>query len=489
VIDLARVGGPVLCLGLALLLAAASRRERLAGLGFAVLGACVLGVALGPSGNPFVLAGAALATFVGACGLAALYRRYPWLLPVLALATVPARMSLHGSKLLLPLYFVLLAAAVQLAWELVMDPPRRRELRAATWPLAAYVAWAGLSLAWSKDLHEGAVQLLAFYFPFAILALAVARLPWSAFGIRILSVQITLMALLFAAVGFYQYETRDIFQNPKVVYSNAYAPFFRVNSVFWDPSVYGRFLVVAMVPSIVLLVLGRARLLSFAAVVAILVTWLGLLISFSQSSFAALLVVVIGAAVLAWRWRALLAVGVAVAVLGGIAAGSPQIRHSIQHHTSSGLNNASSGRSNLVANGIRIAVHHPATGVGIGGFKRAYADRVKLKGKKPKAASHTTPVTVAAEEGLIGLGLFLWLLAALLVQAFRGVDRTLRGRTAFGAGLALAAIVCHSLFYNAFYEDPMTWALIGLIALAAPRIARAVDDRTPPREAREAVPV
>jgi O-antigen ligase len=488
VIDLARVGGPVMCLGLALLLAAASRRERLAGLGFAGLGACVLGVALGPSGDPFVLAGAALATFVGACALATLYRRYPWILPVLALASVPARMSLHGSKLLVPLYVVALAAAVQLAWELVMDPPRRRELRAATWPLAAYVAWTGLSLAWSKDLHEGAVQLLAFYLPFTILALAVARLPWSVFGIRVLSAQITLMALVFAAVGFYQYETRDIFQNPKVITGNAYAAFFRVNSVFWDPSVYGRFLVVAMVPSIVLLVLGRARLLSLAVVAAIVVTWLGLLISFSQSSFAALLVVVLGAAILAWRWRALIAVGAAVAVLGGIAAGSPQIRHSIQHHTSSGLNDASSGRSSLVANGIRIAAHHPATGVGIGGFKRAYADRVKLKGKKPKAASHTTPVTVAAEEGLVGLGLFLWLVGALLVQAFRVVDRTLRGRTAFGAGLALAAIFCHSLFYNAFFEDPMTWGLIGLFALAAPRVARVVDP-PPPLEAREAVPV
>jgi O-antigen ligase len=490
VIDLARVGGPVMCLGLALLLTATSRRERLAGLGFAILGACVLGAALGrPRGDGFVLSGAALATAVGACALAAVYRRFPWVLPVLALAAVPARMSVNGSKLLVPLYVVALAALVQLAWELVMDPPRRRELGAATWPLAAYLAWTGLSLAWSKDLHEGAVQLLAFYLPFTILALAVARLPWSALGIRILSVEITLMALVFAAVGFYQYETRDIFQNPKVITGNAYAAFFRVNSVFWDPSVYGRFLVVAMVPSIVLLVLGRARVLSFAAVLAILVTWLGLLISFSQSSFAALLVVVIGAAIFAWRWRALIAVGVAVAVLGGIAVGSPQIRHSIQHHTSSGLNDASSGRSSLVANGVRIAVHHPATGVGIGGFKQAYAERVKLKGKnQKKGASHTTPVTVAAEEGIVGLALFFWLVGALLMQAFRGVDRTLRGRTAFGAGLALAAIFCHSLFYNAFFEDPMTWGLIGLIALTAPRTARVVDP-PPPLEAREAVPV
>jgi hypothetical protein len=488
-IDLARLGGPVACLGLALLLAATTRRDRLAGLGFAVLGGCLLAVALGPSGDPFVIAGAALATFVGVCALAAVYRRHPWVLPVLALACVPARMSLEGAKLLIPLYVVVLAAVVQLAWELALDPLRRRELRLATWPLALYVGWAGVSLAWSKDVHEGAVQLLAFYLPFTVLALALARLPWSVIGVRVLSFEITAMALIFALVGFYQYETRDIFQNPKVIYGNAYAPFFRVNSVFWDPSVYGRFLVVAMVPSIVLLVLGRARVLSFAAVLGILVMWLGLLISFSQSSFAALLVVVLGAAIVAWRWRALIAVAVAVAVLGGIIVGEPQIRHSIQNHTSSGLNSATSGRSSLVANGVRIAVHHPVTGVGLGGFKRAYADRVKLKGKDPKkAASHTTPITVAAEQGVVGLGLLGWLVVVLLLQAFRGLDRTLRGRTAFGAGLALAAIFCHSLFYNAFFEDPMTWCLIGLIALAAPRVARRADPPTP-AETREAVPV
>ena len=119
-----------------------------------------------------------------------------------------------------------------------------------------------------------------------------------------------------------------------MIYANAYAPFFRVNSVFWDPSVYGRFLVLAMMPSIVL---HRPR--PVAALVArrcgaLVVTWLGLLISFSQSSFAALLVVVIGAAFVAWRWRALVAVVLAVAVLAGISVAQPQVRRSLQHHTS-----------------------------------------------------------------------------------------------------------------------------------------------------------
>jgi O-antigen ligase len=300
------------------------------------------------------------------------------------------------------------------------------------------------------------------------------------------------MGLVFAVVGFYQYQTRDIFQNPKVINSNAYASFFRVNSVFWDPSIYGRFLVVAIIPSVVLLVRERVRALTPVVVAAIVVLWLGLLISFSQSSFAALLVGVVGAAFVAWRWRALIAVAAAVAVLGGIAVSAPQLRHSIQHHTSSGLNSATSGRFSLVANGIRIAQAHPLTGVGVGGFKRAYAERVHFKGKAPKnAASHNTAVTIAAETGLVGLALFVAFVGVLLAQGFRRSDRSLAGSLALGAGLVLAAILCHSLFYNDFFEDPTTWGLFGLIALAtAARPARATADEPPPAvAAKEAVPV
>jgi O-antigen ligase len=138
-----------------------------------------------------------------------------------------------------------------------------------------------------------------------------------------------------------------------------------------------------------------------------------------------------------------------------------------------------------VANGIRIAKAHPVRGVGVGGFKRAYADRVHLKGKDPKkAASHDTPVTVAAETGIPGLALFGWLLVALFRQAFRR-----GGRVGLVAGLGLAAIFCHSLFYNAFFEDPLTWMLIGLIALASPLLVPVPRAERAAVEAKEAVPV
>jgi putative inorganic carbon (hco3(-)) transporter len=317
-----------------------------------------------------------------------------------------------------------------------------------------------------------------------ILALGIARLPWSGSRVRLLYGELAAMAFVFAIVGFYQYQTRDIFQNPKVITGNAYAAFFRVNSVFWDPSVYGRFLVVAIIPTVVLIALGRSLRPAAAGAVFVLIVWFGLLISFSQSSFAALIVAVFAAAVVVWRWKSLLALAAVVVVAGGLTVTQPKLMHALRHHTSGGLNSATHGRASLIANGIRIAKAHPALGVGLGGFEHAYAKRTHRTPKK--SASHNTPVTVAAEQGAIGFVVFFWLLGALLLAAFRRIDHPVYGLLALSSGLGLLAIFVHSLAYNDFFEDPTTWLLIGLIALAAPLRVRAP---RPARRAETAEPV
>jgi O-antigen ligase len=201
------------------------------------------------------------------------------------------------------------------------------------------------------------------------------------------------------------------------------------------------------------------------------VAWLGLLISFSQSSFAALFVAVLALAAVVWRWKSLLAVGAILVLAAGLAVTSPKLEHALRHHTVSGLNKATSGRATLIAVGIKIARRHPSHGVGLGGFEHAYS---KLTGKKPKqSASHNTPVTVAAEEGAPGLLLFFWLVGALLLPAYRRIDHRTYGRLALAAGLALVAIFVHSLAYNDFFEDPTTWGLIGLVGLVSPIRVRA----------------
>jgi putative inorganic carbon (hco3(-)) transporter len=471
--ELARAGGVLAAGGLAVLLVASGRLQRLAGLAAWALGAILLAVYLAPKGHRPLLVAAAVVGLALAAGGAALFRRWPWLLPFVTLACIPARIHVTvGSteaNLLVPLYGVVAAAAFLLAWELWRGDTRERELGIAAWPLAAFVGWAGLSILWTGDLRQGAIDLLFFYLPFGLLAVALARLEWRRLWALGLLVEVTALALVFAAIGIYQYETRDVFWNPKLLVANAYAPFYRVNSVFWDPSIYGRFLVVAILACLVAVLFGRDRRLLIGATAAIAAIWAGLFFSYSQSSFAALVTGVVIASIFAWGRRgALIAVVAAVVVAVGALA-VPNVRHDL-FGNGHGLNSASGGRGKLVRKGAQIAVHHPVAGVGIGDFKHAYAQLTHLKGREPKAAaSHNTPVTVAAETGVPGLLLYVWLLGAGLLLAFRRFARDLPGLTALTCGLVFASIAVHSLFYNAFFEDPTIWAALGLAAVASRR--------------------
>jgi O-antigen ligase len=469
-VDLARAGGPLAAAGLALLFVATRRDLRLAGLAAWAVGCAFLAAYVAPSGHTAVYVAGAGVGVLGAVGIAELFRRWPWLVAVSALACAPARIPVHvgstDSNLLLPLYAVVAGAAALLGWELLRGDGRFRELGPLAWPLAGLVAWSGLSLAWSEDLHEGAVELLFFWLPFGLLALSLARLAWNRRWLTFLYAQLVLMALAFSGIGVYQYATRDVFWNPKVIVGNAYAPFYRVNSVFYDPSVYGRFLVVAILAALVMALYDRDRRAAYAAAAAIAGIWVGLLFSFSQSSFAALIVGTAVVAAFTWRWRAGLALGMVSAVIAAVALGTPHIRHSLLRESGSGLNKASSGRAKLVTQGLRIALHHPIQGVGIGGFKHAYAQRVHLKGREPKkAASHNTAVTVAAETGLPGLAFLGWLIGSALFVTLRRAAGSFKGRACLVVAAGLSAIGLHSLFYNALFEDPVFWGLLGLTAL------------------------
>ena len=82
------------------------------------------------------------------------------------------------ANLLIPLYAVVAAAAIALARELLKGDALSRELGPVALPLAAFVGWTGLSLVWTQDLRKGAIEVLAFYLPFGLLAVCLARMVW-----------------------------------------------------------------------------------------------------------------------------------------------------------------------------------------------------------------------------------------------------------------------------------------------------------------------
>jgi len=455
---LAQVGAIVGALGLAAVVVAPARGLRLVGLVGLAAGCAALAVSLSPGGDLALWA----VVLAAAAALACLFVRLPPALALVALAAVPFRfdVSLDGGdvSLPLPLYAVVAGAALTLAWQLAHGDGRVRELGLVGWPLALLVAWTGVSFAWSGDERQGAILLLCFVLPFGLLAVALARLPWSEDWAAVLYVEVAVVALVLAGIGGWQYVTRDIVWSPGAVVGAARAPagwFYRVDPAFDDASLYGRFLVVAIVAGLVVVLLRRGRIALVAGAV-VAVTWLGLLPSFSQASFAAFAAASAVVLVAAWWRRAALAAALVVCFLLGAAI-------TVETAREPAVATAVGARSQLVSNAVELAVDHPVVGVGAGGFAHAYAERLESARAPGERAARNAPVTVAAELGAVGFALLAWLAAVALVVAFRGARTALR----LAPAVALVAILVHSLLYDALFQDPMFWGLLGLVTATA----------------------
>src|SRR4029450_11200640 len=118
-------------------------------------------------------------------------------------------------------------------------------------------------------------------------------------------------------------------------------------------------------------------------------------------------------------------------------------------------------RSRRVELTLDVVRDHPVAGVGLGAQPVASRARSERVGREENFVSHTTPLTVAAELGIVGLLLYL----ALLAGAARTLWELWRRRPAIGLtlGAVLLALAVHSLFYSGFFEDPLP--------LPAPRVA------------------
>jgi putative inorganic carbon (HCO3(-)) transporter len=415
-----------------------------------------------PTGLALLTAGVA-AVIVAAVPLV----RYPAVVPVVLLAAAPFRIPIElGSEeafLLLPLYFVIAASVLALGFRIVSGarPPAPPMFFAL--PLAAFVTFTSSSFLWTWDERSGGIALAFFVFPFAAGLATVARAPVAPWLPRALLLTLAALGSLFAAIGIWQAQTRTLFFARDVEVANAYTTFFRVTSLFKDPSLYGRYLVVPIVVLLVAILFRRGRTVEWVALAAVvgLLFW-GLFYSYSQSSFVALFAAVFAIA-LVGASRPIRIVLVVCALLAALAAAA----FAAQAIEGQSAREVTSGRSRLVEVTLDAFQARPIAGVGIGGQPRASTEE-SGRGSPSRNASHTTPLTILADLGIVGLALYAWLLgaAAWALWLVTRRDRML------GIGLAavLGAVFVHSLLYAGFFEDPVTWGVFGLAAavLAAP---------------------
>ena len=465
--DLAQLSALIGGLGAAAMLLARTRTQLLAGLAATAAGELALAAALIPGADLKLLVNpashaAALVVGIVALGTGAwALARYPAVVPIALLAAAPFRISAsigaQKAYLLLPLYVVLTAAMLAFVSRALRGDVGKPLPPLLAVPAAAFVALAGTSLLWTRDLRQGSIELLFFLFPFSALVVVVARSPFRKWHPTALAATLVALAGLFSAVALFQRLTHGHLLAGDVERANAYTTYFRVTSLFKDPSIFGRHVVIAIAVLLVAVWLGRISFWAGAALIAFL--WAGLFFSYSQSSFVALFAV--GVAVsyaLGGRgMRRVLLVGAAACVLAGAAfVAATAVNDSARQ--------ATSGRTRLARVTWVVFTNHPLVGVGIGGQPQASRDEANTQLSAKRDRSHTTPLTVAAELGLLGLLVY----AALLAGAARLLFLVTRRDRALGLGAAAVflALFIHSLFYAGFFEDPIVWGVMALAGWA-----------------------
>ena len=197
-----------------------------------------------------------------------------------------------------------------------------------------------------------------------------------------------------------------------------------------------------------------------------------------------------------WRrlgWRRLLVSTLATLVVaGGLAmALSDQFESRIDRSLAvfsgdrAGLDEALSGRLSIWHAAVGMVAEHPVNGVGVRGFRSAYADYAAADdfwlahGQRGALHAHQIVLEVLTETGAIGL--LLWLMgAALAWRAWRWSLPPARRRAAV-PGLALVVTVFPFNTSLAFYSSFWGGVFLLLLALFAGSLFALQDDgpRTP----------
>ena len=186
--------------------------------------------------------------------LAVLFSRQPAFLPLAALAALPFRVPVEAggstANLLVPLYLVIAGAARSpgrsRACATATPSTRRAQNGAMEWLLAGSMLLYALQAAYSTSLDKALEQTVFFYVPFALLFWSCATSSGRRSGCRPASTCWSGWRWCSSAIGFVEYATRSLLLNPKVIASNELEAYFRVNSLFFDPNIYGRFLALVM---------------------------------------------------------------------------------------------------------------------------------------------------------------------------------------------------------------------------------------------------
>lgn len=345
--------------------------------------------------------------------------------------------------------------------------------------LVAFLCWVGASAVWANSDDAVTRALLRYapnaaLFPVAYFAIRDRRhLGWL-MGAFVAGALLSALYGSFVTVGGA---------------STAQASEGRLTGATAEANELAALLVVATVFAVALSLdlrrRSRAWLVVAAAVPLALVAQFATL---SRSGLIALAVAVIAAIALGGRWRGRLSVGAATVVVLGIVYFATASPSSVERITNPG----SSGRDDIWTVGWRIVEANPIVGVGADNFKLETVNYLLEPGvisadqyivDQPLVA-HNIYLEVLADLGIVGLALFLSIIAASIACTLRAIAFAKANGDASIEVLSrallvgLIALLAADVFISEQYSKQL-WLLLALgpVALAASRRSAAPERR------------
>lgn len=397
--------------------------------------------------------------------------------------------------------FVLLVVGLSFLYLLAL---RRRTLviprSPSAWLLALFLAASVASWAFTRAPGSKSSLIDVALYPFV--ALLIMNLVVTDGDHRRAWLALLVSGLGVAVVGAGLYLAHAHIWVPNPVVSN------RMNITFADPNITARFLTICACAAVILYSARQGPAwLSFASAIACGIT---LPLTFSRSGLALFVAMVVLAVVVGFNHRRATLIGaVALVAFGVSTVVNPDTRLRAEEAvaTVTGLAAPAAGGSSaapqagqaasalddnrryLIAAGLSMFKGHPVLGVGFGGYQHQLLTTYRsfLPSGYTDSVSHTTFVTVMAEQGVVGTVLFLVFLLQLAREAIRARRRD--GPMAVWATVPAMLVIplfLYSQFEARFLQEPYLWFCLGMF-YSAQRLAvraRATEAAAEPAEPR-----
>lgn len=331
-------------------------------------------------------------------------------------------------------------------------------------------------LSWTFTRAPYSLNNLADIALYPLVGLMIVNLPLSAEDHRRAWLAFLVSALGVAVLGLILYLTGLHIWSPNPLVAN------RLNITFADPNITARFLSLGACAAVLLYSQRQAPpWLAFGAAIACALV---LPMTWSRSGLVLFVVSVAVGVVFAFDRRRAAAIGaVAVVVFAASAVINSDTRlraeGALETLTSMVTGHAGSAtaqpvpgedpvvdnRVYLVQAGMSMFKDHPVLGVGFGGYENALLTTYRsfLPKGYTDSVSHTSVITVLAEQGVVGLVLLILFLLQLAREAL--TVRFRAGPMWFWSTLPAALIIpifLYSQFEARFLQEPYLWLMLGL---------------------------